>query len=196
MPFIARAGRVDGITVPAGQSIIVSSQGAGQTKVYYGQPYPAGNLPTMYALQGIVAQGSTTFGPFASAQVVRIEASYACDIEYEIGTSPRLASSSTTANALTAHAGGGQSGATAITAAFSRFTTVATAGDSAVLPPSVAGVSAHVRNDGANSMNVFPNGSTDVINALGSATAFAVAAGKSCDFFCCAAGQWSTNLSA
>lgn len=67
---------------------------------------------------------------------------------------------------LTAKAGGGQSGATAITAMNAQFSTVTTAADSAVLPsatglPVGAMLTISVINNGANTMAVFaPNGST------------------------------------
>lgn len=99
------------------------------------------------------------------------------------------------ANALTAHAGGGQGSATPITTCIARFTTVATAGDSAVLPVSAPGMQLTVNNAGANSMNLFPNG-TEQINALGASAAFAIAAGKSAQLSCAVAGQWHSVLSA
>ncbi|HZU32609.1 MAG TPA: hypothetical protein VFB79_15940 [Candidatus Angelobacter sp.] len=102
------------------------------------------------------------------------------------------------ANNITAHAGGGQGSATPLTTAYNRVTTVATAADSVLLgattngpqPPTV------VRNDAAtNSLNVFPS-TGDAINNLAANAAFAVPAGKSAIFFCVAAGQWITVLSA
>jgi hypothetical protein len=100
-------------------------------------------------------------------------------------------------NGLKALAGGSQPGATLIGGStFTRFTTVASANDSSVLPPAAAGLSYVVKNAGANSMNVFPNGSTDVINALAVQTAFALAAGKTAMFVCFVAGTWDVLLSA
>lgn len=97
---------------------------------------------------------------------------------------------------LVAHAGGGQGSATPITTQMARFTTVATAADSAVLPVSVPGMSYTVSNAAAtNSMNVFP-ATGEIINALAANAAFAVAAGKTCEFVCMKAGQWHTILSA
>lgn len=111
---------------------------------------------------------------------------------------------------LTAHAGGGQGSALPITAQYSRFTTVASAGDSAVLP-SAATISTIVPNTivvsysveytvsnaaASNSMNIFP-ASGESINALGANTAFALPAGKTVTFFTTGtAGQWHTILSA
>jgi hypothetical protein len=97
---------------------------------------------------------------------------------------------------LTAHAGGGQTSALQLAAAINRITTVATGNDSVKLPISVAGLDVVVINAAsANSLNVF--GQTgDIINALSANTAFAVAAGKTCTFYCCTAGQWHSILSA
>lgn len=86
-------------------------------------------------------------------------------------------------DSLTALAGGGQTGATPITAAISRFTTVATGGDSAQLPPanSVSGQQFDVINAGAQSMNVFP-ASGEKIGTGSANAAFAVGAGKAATF--------------
>ncbi len=92
---------------------------------------------------------------------------------------------------LTAHAGGGQNLAPIINTMMSRFTTVATAGDSTTLPVGVPGMNIVVINASATSMNVFPDtGST--INALTANTAFALAAGKTATFVTTLAGAWHT----
>jgi hypothetical protein len=97
--------------------------------------------------------------------------------------------------ALVALAGGAQAG-TPISGRFNRFVTVATAADSGQLPPALPGRIAFVKNAAAaNSMNVFPQ-TGEVINALAANAAFAVAAGKSCEFYCVTLGTWETNLSA
>ena len=97
---------------------------------------------------------------------------------------------------LTAHAGGGQASALALTAMLNRVTTVATGGDSVRLPASAAGMQIVVVNAAAaNSMNVFP-ATGEQINALGANAAFAEAAGKTATFYCATAGQWHALLSA
>lgn len=100
-------------------------------------------------------------------------------------------------NGVTAHAGGGQAAALLLIAAITRLTTVGSANDSVVLPPAgpYVGATLTVINAGANSANVFPNG-TDQIDALGASAAKAVAAGKTCDFIAVAIGQWHALLSA
>jgi hypothetical protein len=90
----------------------------------------------------------------------------------------------TTAPALTALAGGGQTGATALTAVVNSFGTVASNGDSAVLPTVTSaqvGMVVIVGNgSGAGHyMNVYPAGS-DLIN--GSTSPVAVGAGVSTTF--------------
>lgn len=98
-------------------------------------------------------------------------------------------------NGVTAHAGGGQASAVPITAMITRVTTVATAGDSVVLPASATGLEITVANAASNSMNVFPAG-TDQVNSLGASTAYALAGGKTATFFCANSGQWHALLSA
>lgn len=72
-----------------------------------------------------------------------------------------------TADGVTAHAGGGAPNAYQIgTAAVTRFTTVATTGDSAMLPPAKRGLSICVINHGANPMQIFPQPG-DQINDTG-----------------------------
>ncbi len=67
---------------------------------------------------------------------------------------------------LTALAGGGQAGATAITSRLARFTTVASGNDSGILPAAIAGDIIRVANAGANSLDVFPAVGEE-INGLG-----------------------------
>jgi len=110
-------------------------------------------------------------------------------------------------NGMTAFAGGGQLRATPIINTYSRFTTVATAGDSAVLPGAGPGLDYVVKNAHAtNSMNIFPAAASqggrpgdgpnypqgDSVNALANNAAFPLAAGKSVRFFCVAPGIWDT----
>jgi hypothetical protein len=100
------------------------------------------------------------------------------------------------ANGLTAFAGGGQGSATLLPAMTNRVTTVASANDSVKLPPSAVGMQITVINAAAtNSMNLFP-ATGESINALGANAAFAVAAGKSVEAYCANLGQWHTILSA
>ncbi|WMT77455.1 hypothetical protein [Bradyrhizobium sp. Ash2021] len=107
---------------------------------------------------------------------------------------------------MTAFAGGGQTLATQISRTFSRFTVVATTGDSAVLPGAGPGLEYTIKNAAANSMNVFPAAASqggfkgdganfpagDAVNTLGANVAFALGAGKSVRFFCVVLGIWDT----
>jgi hypothetical protein len=99
-------------------------------------------------------------------------------------------------NGLTALAGGGQTGATLLSKTFNRITTVASSGDSVVLPAAAPGLTITVKNAAAtNSTNVYP-AVGDAINALSANAAFALAAGKSAQFTSYVAGTWDTILSA
>lgn len=93
---------------------------------------------------------------------------------------------------IIAHAGGGQASATPLTKMQNRVATVATAGDSVLLMPSLPGMQITVINGSANSMNVFPQ-SGEAINALGANAAFAAAGLTVTIFFCTTAGQWWTK---
>lgn len=96
---------------------------------------------------------------------------------------------------LTAKAGGGQSGATALNLGINRVSTVGTAGDSLILPSYSGGLVLMVVNATATSMNVFPPvGGT--VNALSANAAYAIAAGKTVVFFQASDGAWYANLSA
>lgn len=93
------------------------------------------------------------------------------------------------ANALTAHAGGGQGSALPLTYEINNVTTVATAGDSVALPTSVAGMEVIIINDAANSMQVFGAG-TDTVDDVATATGVAQI-GKSVVLYTCpVAGKW------
>jgi hypothetical protein len=100
-------------------------------------------------------------------------------------------------NGITARAGGGQGSATALTTTVNRVATVATIGDSVLLPATTNGTSAPVVvfNAAANSLNVFP-ATGDAINAGAANAAFAVAGGKTAIFYCVAPGLWVSILTA
>lgn len=102
-----------------------------------------------------------------------------------------------TQNAITALAGGGQANAIVVSAQINRVTTVATAADSVKLPPAVPGQwpIVVVNAAAANSMNVFPS-TGDAVNALSANAAFAMAANKTAIFFCAVAGVWNAVVTA
>lgn len=93
---------------------------------------------------------------------------------------------------LTAHAGGGQAGALALTAELNRIATVATAGDSVSLPASAAGLTILVTNHGNNPMQVYGAG-TDTIDDVATATGVSQMANSTCIYSCYTAGSWYTE---
>lgn len=101
---------------------------------------------------------------------------------------------------LIAHAGGGQAAATPMppNAMIINLGTVATGGDSVVLPFALAGTIKMVFNSTAASANIFgqvsanrQTGVIDTINGVASSTAYALAAGARAIFFCGANGAWA-----
>lgn len=103
---------------------------------------------------------------------------------------------------ITAAAGGGQTNATPVSAAFNRVDTVASANDSIRLPQAIPGLSLKVKNNTATTLAVFgiPNnpvtGAGDTIAASGSntqqptATGTTIATGVTAEIDCYVAGQW------
>ena len=96
---------------------------------------------------------------------------------------------------LTAHAGGGQASGLLIVSVNSRFSTVATIGDSALLPPSLVGMEVTILNGAANSMNIFPSAADNsgvggTINAGAANAAYALPGGNQATFICTTAGKW------
>lgn len=93
---------------------------------------------------------------------------------------------------LTAEAGGGQTGATQLNSGNNTVSTVATAGDSTVLPSDVDGQTITVTNTSANSLNVYPaNG--DTINSLAANAPLAVAAGATIVFYGVSDSNWRSK---
>jgi hypothetical protein len=94
-----------------------------------------------------------------------------------------------TIDGVTAHAGGGQTSAAAITDDYTHVTTTASANDSVILPASAAGMIRWIQNSGAQTLAVYP-AVGETING-GSANAdVTVATGHACCLICYTAGAW------
>ena len=81
--------------------------------------------------------------------------------------------------------------------------TVATTGDSVVLPFAIAGQSKSLFNNGAQTLNIYASasnnpvtGTTDVINKLTNVTAYTLTTGQTADFSCAKNGTWFACKSA
>jgi len=90
---------------------------------------------------------------------------------------------------IVAFAGGGQAGATQLTARVNRVATVASANDSVKLPTAVPGHVLFLKHAGANTLGIFPS-SGDQIQALGVNTGLFVFPGASLQLQCALTGQW------
>lgn len=109
------------------------------------------------------------------------------------------------ADTITAFATGGQTNATPLTAQMNRVTTVANPGDSVMLPAAALvatypdgprerdGLQVVIRNDGANTLAIFPEG-TDTIDGGSASASISLPAGQIATFFCFTAGAWFTSL--
>lgn len=104
---------------------------------------------------------------------------------------------------ITAHAGGGQSSATLLTGGINAVTTVASSGDSVVLPPTTAsnGVPGAlgaqgivVINLGANPLAIYP-ATGDKINGLSANSSITLAVNGIATLSCYAANNWVSEMS-
>lgn len=97
-------------------------------------------------------------------------------------------------DAVTAHAGGGQGSAVALTNTVNHVTVVATTADSVKLVPAFPGFFQIVTNDTANNMQVFGSG-TDTINNVATGTGVVQNAGITTLYSSPVAGKWyATSL--
>lgn len=92
---------------------------------------------------------------------------------------------------ITAHAGGGQGSAVALTTRYNVVETVATPGDSVKLPTANGATIVVVKNIGANACDVFPQGG-ESINKLAADTALSLAADTAKYFFATSSTLWET----
>jgi hypothetical protein len=93
---------------------------------------------------------------------------------------------------ITATAGGGQTGAFQINAQTSRVATVASVGDSVMLPSSAPGLELLVINHGANAMQVYGNGA-DLIDDQTATTGVSQMSNSLVIYSCATAGKWYTE---
>lgn len=94
---------------------------------------------------------------------------------------------------ITATPGGAKAGAIQLDRSLNRIDVVATATNSALLPKAIAGSIVYVTNAGANSANLYGQ-NVDTINAAATATAYALAAGKTAIFVCHEVGKWYAGV--
>ena len=102
-------------------------------------------------------------------------------------------------SAITAHAGGTQAAAFQLPSGvyLIEVDTVATNGDSVMLPQCLRGTQFYLANAGASTLNVYGNvavnpvtGSADTINATAGSTAYTMATNTNAYFFCAKDGAW------
>lgn len=96
------------------------------------------------------------------------------------------------AAAVSAHAGGGQGSATALTKRYNNVTTVTTAADSVMLLTAAVGISQTVKNNGATTLAVFPF-SGDAINGGSVNASVSINPGDSLTFTATTTSNWETE---
>lgn len=97
-------------------------------------------------------------------------------------------------NGITATAGGTKAAAFQLPASVQLFEidTVATNGDSVLMPAAKAGQICMVFNNGAATLDIYGRG-TDTINGAATATAFTLATDTCAIFFCAKNGAWGAR---
>jgi len=114
-------------------------------------------------------------------------------VQFEAGIGyfgPQMVQSA--ADNLTASTTHNQAGAFKVNSQFARFTTVANAGDCAMLPPSYPGMSVCLINSGANNMQVYGAGS-DKINGIAGATGVSQMPASTVYYSCTSFGVWTAQ---
>ena len=169
----------DSVKLPAataGKSVIIINDGSNSTDIFPASGESIDSLATNAAFPLSTITRISTF-VCAVAGLWRSE---------PIGR-PRSASTG-----LTAHAGGGQGSALALTSDINRVTTVATAADSVKLPPALPGLEIVVINDGASAMDIFP-ASGEAIDSLATNSAYSLTTiNKNVRLICASAGLWKS----
>lgn len=74
------------VTIPANESIAVSTQGEAQVSRTIGFP----QYPDQTTLIGTVRNGQTVFGPYSTGAVIVVESTGSQQVYYEVGTSPQV----------------------------------------------------------------------------------------------------------
>jgi hypothetical protein len=177
------ATAADSVKLPtsvAGLKIVVLNNGANNMQVFGAGTDTINGVATATGVSQLASSAVLYVCPVAGVWF-----SIALGTSYSGGSLP----TASYANALTAHAGGGQGSALALTALINRVTTVATAADSVKLPTSTPGLEITIINSGANRMQVFGAG-TDTINGVATATGVSQLAGSVVKYTCTAAGLW------
>lgn len=175
-------------TVSASKAVVVDANKAVDT-LDITSPKINGTAVTATATE-INKLAGVTAGTVTASKAVVVDANKAVD------TLTVTTPIESVTNAITAHAGGGQASAVALTTTVNRVTTVGSAADSVKLPAATAGKRVVVINAAAsNAMTVYP-ASGEVINALTADTGLSVAANKTIVFYCAVAGTWNSVLTA
>lgn len=158
-----------------------------QSNSFVGLPFTAGGVTNTTFSSSV-----TTPSVDASSGTLSIGTSAASGISMsKAGNTTSIAGlvAESATDSITAHSGGTQAAALALTTEVNRVATVAAPADSVKLPASAAGLTVYVMNHGASTMQVFGAG-TDTINDVATATGVAQMANSMVIYTCATAGAW------
>lgn len=77
---------LDTVTVPAGESIAVYTQGGSNVSLTTNYP----QYPSQTTMIGSIRNGQTVFGPYSSGAIIVVEATGSQPVYYEVGTAPQV----------------------------------------------------------------------------------------------------------
>jgi hypothetical protein len=140
----------------------------------------SGAITASGGLNGAIGGVTPADGKFTTLEVSGVATFSALNVENVAAT-------------VTAHAGGTQAAAFALTKKLNYISVCATTGDSVRLPASVAGMKITIFNGGAATARVFGAG-TDTVDSAATATGVVLGIGARCDYICFVAGNWVSAL--
>lgn len=95
----------------------------------------------------------------------------------------------TATEGLTAHAGGGQGSALALTTIYNFIDTVATTNDSVKALPAIKNAFQYIQNNGINDLKIYPT-SGDNFSGLSANAALIISSGNQLTIVCATTGTW------
>lgn len=183
--FPNTSGTINGGAANASVNIVAGSQGIFTSS-------DSTNWNVSYPIQSTIlfdGTGTTNIKINVQESVATLESEISA-----ITTSVVLATQTYTSTTnIVAHAGGGQGSATALTTEYNNVTTVASAGDSVVLPSASAGVRSIIKNNGTHDLAVFP-ATGDTINGGAANASITLPVGEQMIFSAIDSTDWESDV--
>ncbi len=162
--------------------------GDANSKIYYNAGGPANKIIIVEETRSAIRTAAELLITAAVGAYAELDANNEWTVA-QIFDAPNVQSTDAT---VSAHAGGGQASATALTKYYNNVTTVTTAGDSVKLLTAVVGTVQIVKNNGATTLAVFPF-SGDAINGGSVDASINLNPGDQLSFTATTTSNWETE---